>query len=79
MAKEVLEIARHVVDARTSQAKGDVGKAIERLIHSEELRDRLGLQAIEYVRREWVWARTLDCYLREVGSVISNPLQAVSR
>ena len=57
----------------------DVGKAIERLIHSEELRDRLGLQAIDYVRREWVWARTLDCYLREVGSVISNPLQAAPR
>lgn len=57
----------------------DVGKAIERLIHSEELRDRLGLQAVEYVRREWVWPKTLDCYLREVGRVISNPLQAASR
>jgi glycosyltransferase involved in cell wall biosynthesis len=57
----------------------DVGKAIERLIHSEELRDRLGLQAIEYVRRDWAWARTLDCYLREVGSVISNPPQAAPR
>jgi len=54
----------------------DVGKAIERLIHSEELRDRLSLQAAEYVRREWVWSKTIDCYLREVGSVISNPLQA---
>jgi len=57
----------------------DVGKAIERLIHNEELRDRLGLQAIEYVRREWVWERTLDCYLREVRNLISNPLQAAPR
>ena len=57
----------------------DVGKAIARLIHSEELRDRLGLQAIEYIRREWVWTRTLDCYLREVESVISNPPQAAPR
>lgn len=57
----------------------DVGKAIERLIHSEELRERLGLQAIEYARREWVWARTLNYYLREVGNVITNPLLAAPR
>ena len=57
----------------------DVGKAIERLIHSEELRYRLGLQGIEYVRRDWVWARTLDCYLREVGTMISNTLRAAPR
>ena len=54
----------------------DAGKAIERLIHSEELRDRLSLQAAAYVRREWVWARTIDGYLREVGSLISNPPKA---
>jgi glycosyltransferase involved in cell wall biosynthesis len=54
----------------------DVGKAIERLIHSQALRDRLGQQAIEYVRRDWVWSRTLDCYLREVGSMISNTRNA---
>jgi glycosyltransferase involved in cell wall biosynthesis len=57
----------------------DVGKAIERLIHSQTFRDRLGQQAIEYVRRDWVWSRTLDCYLREVGSMISDTLHAAPR
>ena len=57
----------------------DVGEAIERLIHSQELRDRLSQQAVEYVRREWVWGRTLDCYLREVERLFNKPLQAMFR
>jgi glycosyltransferase involved in cell wall biosynthesis len=50
----------------------DVGKAVERLSNGEQGQNRLGLQAAEYVRQEWVWARTIDCYVREVDNVIRN-------
>jgi len=47
-------------------------------VYARNCGDRLGRQAIEYVRREWVWARTIDCYLREVWSVIKHSPQTAS-
>ncbi|MEK7762025.1 MAG: glycosyltransferase [Nitrospirota bacterium] len=48
----------------------DAGRAIVRLLRDPELRDRISRQAVEYVRREWVWERTIDCYLQEVGRLL---------
>ncbi|HJT21778.1 MAG TPA: glycosyltransferase family 4 protein [Nitrospira sp.] len=51
---------------------GDVGKAIQCLIGSDELRERLGAQAARHVKQEWVWERTVDRYVDEVSSLLSQ-------
>lgn len=57
----------------------DAGRAIVRLLRDPELRDRMSRQAVEYVRREWVWGRTVDCYLREVERMMvsRNPAEVL--
>lgn len=63
-------IRESVIDGMTGilvdRNPDDAGRAIVRLLRDPELRDRMSRQAVEYVRREWVWERTVDCYLQEV-------------
>ena len=67
-------IRESVIDGMTGilvdRNPDDAGRAIAKLLRDPELRDRMSRQAIEYVRREWVWERTVDCYLREVERVM---------
>lgn len=68
-------IRESVVDGMTGilvdRNAEDAGLAIVRLLRDPELRDRMSRQAVEYVRREWVWERAIDCYLREVERVMT--------
>ncbi len=67
-------IRESVIDGMTGilvdRNPDDAGRAIVRLLRDPELRDRMSRQAVEYVRREWVWERTVDCYLREVERLV---------
>lgn len=69
-------IRESVIDGMTGilvdRNPDDAGRAIVRLLRDPELRDRMSRQAGEYVRREWVWERTVDCYLREVERVVTS-------
>lgn len=50
----------------------ELAQAIERLVLNPDLRSRLGEQAGVYVRNEWTWSRSIDCYEREVGKLLCN-------
>lgn len=69
-------IRESVIDGMTGilvdRNPDDAGRAIVRLLRDPELRDRMSRQAVEYVRREWVWEKTIDCYLREVERVMAS-------
>lgn len=73
-------IRESVIDGMTGilvdRNPDDAGRAIVRLLRDSELRDRMSLQAVEYVRREWVWERTIDCYLREVERLLTSGVPA---
>lgn len=69
-------IRESVIDGMTGilvdRNADDAGRAIAKLLRDPELRDRMSRQAVDYVRREWVWERTVDCYLREVERVMTS-------
>jgi glycosyltransferase involved in cell wall biosynthesis len=73
-------IRESVIDGMTGilvdRNPDDAGNAIVRLLRDPELRDRMSRQAVEYVRREWVWERTVDCYLREVERLMTSGVPA---
>lgn len=46
--------------------------AVEQLQRCEDIRARLGRQAIEYARTQWTWERTIDRYEDEVRRILST-------
>lgn len=50
----------------------ELAQAIDRLVQNPDLRSRLGKQAGVYVRSEWTWARSIDCYEKEVEKLLTG-------
>jgi glycosyltransferase involved in cell wall biosynthesis len=50
----------------------ELAQAIDRFVQNPDLRSRLGQQAGVYVRSEWVWARSIDYYEKEVGKLLTG-------
>ncbi len=50
----------------------ELAQAIDRLVQNPDLRSRLGQQAGAYVRSEWTWARSIDCYEQEVEKLLTG-------
>jgi glycosyltransferase involved in cell wall biosynthesis len=44
----------------------EIAAALSTLCHDRTIRERLGRQASEHVRREWTWSRSIDGYEREI-------------
>lgn len=57
-----------LVDRDSTELAG----AIDRLVQNSDLRSRLGQQAAVYVRREWTWARSIDCYEIEIRKLLNG-------
>jgi hypothetical protein len=58
-----------VVKLDVADEEGEATRALLRLAHSPELRERLGRRAAEHVRREHAPARALDTYEAALAAV----------
>ncbi len=50
----------------------ELASAINSLVKDPEARRQRGRQAAEYVRNEWTWEKSLDCYEREVAKLLER-------
>ena len=67
-------VRESVIDGRTGilvERESDIlALAIDRLVQDRDLRNRQGEEAARYVRHEWTWARTIDCYGHQVEKML---------
>lgn len=68
-------VRESVVDGRTGRLvdriPDDVAGAIDALVQHDELRERYGAAAADYVRQEWSWSRCIDRYESEVARLLA--------
>ena len=68
-------VRESVIDGRTGmlveRQPDKLALAIDRLVQDRNLRNRQGEEAARYVRHEWTWARTIDCYERQVEKMLA--------
>lgn len=70
-------VRESVLDSRTGllvdRDPAELSQAIDRLLEHGEDRERYGVEAAAYVRREWTWDRSVDRYEAEVGRLLMAP------
>ena len=49
----------------------EIAHAIDYLVQNEDIRTKLGQHAVESVRAEWTWKRTIDDYEKHVSKFLS--------
>ncbi|MEO8341995.1 MAG: glycosyltransferase family 4 protein, partial [Nitrospirota bacterium] len=50
----------------------ELAEAIDHLVQNPDVRNRLGRQAGVYVRSQWTWAQSIDCYEKEVEKLLTG-------
>ncbi|BCA54118.1 glycosyl transferase [Nitrospira sp. KM1] len=69
-------VRESVVDGRTGilvdRDPAELALAIDLLVGQRDERDRQGLEASEYVKREWTWKRTIDCYESGIEKLLAS-------